>query len=158
MKKWFKYWPYALNIILFLTLVSILKKEEPKLADLSIYTQQDIDKAFGVKSGMSFDEVKDILGIPVKKEISGDVEEWHYCRTGSDVDEYVAIKFESGKVYILEQYTVSYLDIIFHHTSTPSAETIKASGMGDCKLTIRWGSYGEKKPNQKTQPTSVNAG
>ncbi len=145
-------------MILAIALVSILNSEEPKPVDFSVYTQQDIDKAFQIKYGMSFEDVQEIVGIPVKKEILGSVEEWHYCRTGNDIDEYVAIKFNDGKVSELEQYTVSYLDIIFHHTSTPSEELIKASGLGDCKLTIRWGSYGEKTPNKKMQSTPIVPG
>ncbi len=152
MKKWIKRWPYIVIIILITILVITFKSDKSEPVDLSEYTQQNIDKAFDVKSGMSYDEVLNIIGIPVKKEILGPNEEWHYCRTGEEVDEYIAVNFSDGKVSELKQYTVSYLDIIFHYTSSPSEGLIKASSMGDCKLTIKWGTYEKKQSNKIQSP------
>jgi outer membrane protein assembly factor BamE (lipoprotein component of BamABCDE complex) len=144
-----KYWSPILNVILVITLVWCLFRNtdpEPKL--LSSYTQQEIDKAAKIRPGMSADEIVKIMGEPVKREFVGGKEEWHYCRTGESVDEYVAIRLEEGGVSEMEQYTVTYLDILFHHTLTPSEEVIAATGLGDCKLKVRWGTYGQKVPQR----------
>ncbi len=132
---------YAVNAILVILVIVLIFSEDNKPIDLTLYTQQDLSKSLGVLQGMSIDEVKKIMGLPVKKEITQDNEVWHYCTTGSHVDEYIAIGFSDGKVVKMTPYAVSYLDIIFKHTQTPSVPLIEASGLGDCRLMVGMGSF-----------------
>lgn len=94
------------------------------------------------------------MGAPALKEIRGEIEEFHYCKTGHLVDEYISIKASQGKLVDMSYYVVNWLDVAFHHTPTPNEHLIEIGGMGDCKLTIRWGTYGENAPNKTKQPTS----
>ena len=40
---------------------------------------------------MSKNDVLEILGQPVKSEFNQNVEEWHYCKTGFQADEFVEV-------------------------------------------------------------------
>ena len=132
---------YALNVILVILLLVLAFSEDEKLIDMTVYTQQDLSKSLDIIQGMSFEDVKKQMGEPIKKEIIQDSEIWHYCTTGSHVDEYVAVSFSSGKVVKMSPYAVSYLDVVFKHTETPSKSLIEASGLGDCRLTVGMGSF-----------------
>lgn len=147
-KKAVKYSMLALNVVLMISLVMVLNKEEPKKTDLSIHTQQDLGKAINIRPNMGSGEVKKIMGVPVVIEFSNSEEEWHYCKTGYNVDEYVVVKLSNGKVTDLQNYTVSWLDMVFKHTQTPTEALIESGGLGDCKLTVRWGTYNQKTPNK----------
>jgi hypothetical protein len=158
MKNWFKNnWSYALNAALALVVVFILWPEEDMPADLSKYTQNDLSKASNIKPGMPTVEILKIMGEPALKEIRGEIEEFHYCKTGHLVDEYISIEASQGKVMNMSYYVVNWLDVAFHHTPTPNEHLLEIGGMGDCKLTIRWGTYGEKTPNKSIQPTKASA-
>ena len=63
------------------------------------------------------------------------------------VDEYVAISFMEQKVSAVRYYTVSWLDLAFHYTDQPTEQLIELGGMGDCRLTVRWGTYGQRAPS-----------
>ena len=156
MKNWFKNnWSYALNAALVILVVSLLWPEEKTLVDLSKYTQNDLSEATNIRPGMPTEEILKIMGPPVVKEIQGDVEELHYCKTGHLVDEYISIKTSQGKLVDMSFYVVNWLDVAFHHTPTPNEHLLDIGGMGDCKLTIRWGTYGEETPNKSMQPTAA---
>jgi len=111
-------WPLlasgALNVVLLISLVVAMWKPEPVPVDLSKNTQQDIQKAMTVSYGADVPTVKKLLGEPVVREVAGRREEWHFCKTGSRVDEYVAISFEDQKVVAVDYYNVSWLDVAFH--------------------------------------------
>lgn len=155
MKSWFKSnWSYVLNAALALVVISMLWPEEEKLADLSKYTQNDLSRAADIQPGMPTEEILKIMGQPALKEIRGEIEEYHYCKTGHLVDEYISIKASQGKLLNMSYYVVNWLDVAFHHTPTPNEHLLEIGGMGDCKLTIRWGTYGENAPNKKMQPTA----
>lgn len=142
-----------INVILLLI---VFMEDEPPVTDLSKYTQQDLIKALDVQSGMTVPQVEKLMGKPISKEIINEKEEWHYCKTGSTVDEYVAVTFENGVVTRLTNYNVSWLDMVFHYTKTPTKELINASGLGDCKNTVRWGSYNQMTPSYpKNNPTPI---
>lgn len=136
----------SLNVILLITTLVVWPKNTP-LVDLSKYTQQNLEKASLVQSGMARVDVKKIMGAPILREVENSSEEWHYCKTGTSVDEYVAISFEADKVVKLTNYTVSWLDMAFHYMKAPTKEVVEAGGLGDCKFTARWGSYGQKTPS-----------
>ncbi len=59
------------------------------------YTSQEIQKANSLSHGMSKARVSAVMGPAVKTEFSGVSEEWHYCRTGANADEFVALFFRS---------------------------------------------------------------
>ncbi len=136
----------GLNVILLITILVVWPKNKPPV-DLSKYTQQNLEKASLVQSGMPRADVQKVMGTPILREVDNSSEEWHYCKTGSSVDEYVAISFEADKVVMLTNYTVSWLDMAFHYMKAPTKEVIEAGGLGDCKLTARWGSYGQETPS-----------
>lgn len=149
MKKWFiNNWSYALNVVLVLVIALIMRPEEKIPADLSKYTQNDLSKARNIQPGMSKEEILKIMGQPALKEIYGESEEFHYCTTGHLVDEYIAVTTQNGKVVNMTYYVVNWLDVAFHHTPTPNEQLLELGGMGDCKLTIRWGTYGKKASNK----------
>lgn len=155
MKKWFKNnWSYALNAVLVLVVIFLLWPEEETLVDLSKYTQNDLGKATDIKPGMPTEEILKIMGAPALKEIQGEIEELHYCKTGHLVDEYISIQTSQGKLVNMSYYVVNWLDVAFHHTATPNEHLLDIGGMGDCKLTIRWGTYAEKTPNKSMHPTA----
>ena len=108
------------------------------------YTQQDIGRSVSVTAGMSMASVKELLGDPVVKEIAGGREEWHYCRTGKRVDEYVVITFSDQKVGELQYYTVHLLDLLSHYAEQSAKNQIPLGG--DCRLTVRWGTYSQRTP------------
>lgn len=154
MKKWFKHFSIVLNVALLLILIFTLQDDDVEITDLSKYTQNDLTKALDITQGMSITDVLNLMGPPVVKEINSKDEEWHYCKTGYSVDEYISIKIIANKVSNMSFYVVSWLDIIFHYTSSPSEELIEAGGMIDCKLGIRWGTYDQKTPNKSIQHTT----
>lgn len=134
---------YSLNVVLLLILlITWSTSEEDVPLDLSIYTQQDLSKAIDVSEGMAPEAVSKIMGRPIKKELAFGSETWHYCATGSRIDEYVAVRFAEGVVVQIQPYVVSYLDVVFKHTESPSDALVEASGLGDCRLTVGMGNYG----------------
>jgi hypothetical protein len=148
-RKLLKYWPHILNVALLITVIWMVaddKKDEPQPAPTPSHTGQDLDKAVQLKAGIKAEDVEKLMGSPIKKEFVGENEEWHYCRTGNSIDEYVAIRLSKGVVTELEHYSVSYLDTIFRNTLTPPKELVTVIGLGDCKNTVRWGTYGQKVP------------
>jgi hypothetical protein len=156
--KWCLAVSILLNVVLAASLALIRRVNEPapppptavKPAD----TKQNIDKARSVSVGMSGAAVTALLGDPVVREFTDNSEEWHYCRTGENVDEYVAIAFSDQKVTGLQYYTVRWLDLAFHYP-TESEKVVGKTGAGDCRLTVRWGTYGQRTPSY---PGNASAG
>lgn len=146
-RKWLLVASLVGNAALGLTLIVALQKPKPKAVDQAKYTQQDVGKAMAVSAGMSAASVKSLLGEPVVRELSAGREEWHYCRTGTTTDEYVAVSFRNDKVDGLQYYTVSWLDTAFHYVKQPTEKLLEVGGLGDCRLTVRWGTYGQRTPS-----------
>jgi outer membrane protein assembly factor BamE (lipoprotein component of BamABCDE complex) len=143
-------WAIAVSLIVNLILLIWLlftpsKADSPP--DLSKYTQQDIQKAVKVAAGMPKQAVATLLGDPAVKEFSGSSEEWHYCKTGDSVDEYVAILFQDNSVTSLQYYTFNSLDIALHYGEQLKANVYGRGGWGDCRLGVRWGTYNQKTPD-----------
>jgi Zn-dependent protease with chaperone function len=85
-----------------------------------------ISKSEMLKTGMYQETVLQVMGVPITKEFQGDGAEWHYCETGSAMDEFVAVIFEQGALTQLKRYTV----------------TASNSGLtGDCTRNIKRGTY-----------------
>lgn len=143
-------WALALSVFGNLALATWLlatptpSKAPPYHAE---YTQHDLSKASRIIAGMKRIEVAALMGDPAVKEISGSTEEWHYCKTGSEVDEYIAVTFKGDSLSELQYYTVSWLDLVFHYVKQPTEKLIEAGGMGDCRLTVRWGTFNQKTPS-----------
>lgn len=158
MKKWFKNnWSYTLNTVLILIIIFLLWPQKETLVDLSKYTQNDLNKSINITTGMPTEEILKIMGVPALKEIRGDIEEFHYCKTGHLVDEYISIKTSQGKLVDMSYYVVNWLDVAFHHTPTPNEHLLNIGGMGDCKLTIRWGTYEKETPNKSMKSVGSNS-
>ena len=87
----------------------------------AIYTTQNLSKSSKVQAGMSTDEVLKIMGEPVISELDRNVEEWHYCRTGSK-DRFLAMFFVDNKLVAKKYY-------------------LGKSEEGDCSLFVKTGDY-----------------
>lgn len=73
-------------------------------------------------------EVQKIMGTPAKSDFKDNVEEWHYCRTGLEADEFMALFFYDGKLVEKLNYTVTIAD---------------AKATGSCEKFIKMGNYRE---------------
>ena len=92
-------------------------------------THQKVDNAMMLSPGMSKTQVVQVMGSqPAKAEFSGNVEEWHYCSTGSSSDEFVAVFFHDGQVIAMRPYLVTIND---------------AGVSGTCERFVRMGNYRE---------------
>lgn len=145
MNKKFFWVSVVLNGILLVWLISLLILEDEEPVDLSIYTQQDLTSSIKVKAGMSDSELAKLLGDPLIKDIDGKKESWHYCKTGKNVDEYFVVVVQDGLVVSSQFYTVNWLDLIFDYTQEPSEALIKIGGLGDCRFTLKRGTYEPQK-------------
>ena len=86
-----------------------------------MYTTQNLSKSSRVQAGMSTDEVLKIMGEPVISELDRNVEEWHFCRTGSE-DRFLAMFFVDNKLVAKKYY-------------------LGKSEFGDCSLFVKTGDY-----------------
>ncbi len=55
-------------------------------------------------------EVETIMGPAVKSDFKQNFEEWHYCKTGMNSDEFLALFFYEGKLVEKLNYTVTLAD------------------------------------------------
>ncbi len=87
---------------------------------------QDLSHTGEIREGMTPDEVLVIMGEPIISELKNNVEEWHYCRTGSmrtlQKDTFVALYFLDNKLIAKEHY-------------------ITIEGYGSCENFIKTGDY-----------------
>lgn len=84
-------------------------------------------QSYALEPGMSKKEVLSIMGEPAKSDFDRNIEEWHYCSTGFDSDEYIALYFLDGKLLTKTNYTVTISDT---NGST-----------GNCRKFIKMGNY-----------------
>ena len=85
------------------------------------YTTQNLSKSSRVQAGMSTDEVLKIMGEPVISELDRNVEEWHFCRTGSE-DRFLAMFFVDSRLIAKKYY-------------------LGKDEEGDCSLFVKTGDY-----------------
>ena len=90
-------------------------------ADKLSLTSHKLSLSSKVKAGMTTDEVIDIMGEPVISELDRNVEEWHFCRTGSE-DRFLAMFFVDNKLVAKKYY-------------------LGKSEFGDCSLFVKTGDY-----------------
>ena len=87
---------------------------------------QDLSHTGEIRAGMTPDEVMAIMGEPIISELKNNVEEWHYCRTGSlqqlQKDTFVALYFLENKLIAKEYY-------------------VAIEGYGSCENFIKTGDY-----------------
>jgi hypothetical protein len=155
------YWALVASAVLNIGFgVLLLTRRDSPPASLPApiqYTQHDLERAREVTAGMHRTEVKTLLGEPAAKEFSLESEEWHYCRTGKSVDEYIAVKFQREKVAALQYYTVTVFDLAMHYGEGLSSNVLSRGGFGDCRLTVRWGTYNRKEPDTRVQQVVATA-
>ena len=60
-----------------------------------------------VRNGASREEVLQALGAPQRRETKGTKEAWHFCRTGTSVDQFVAVVFDGGRAVGTRNYQVT---------------------------------------------------
>ena len=74
-------------------------------------------------------EVETIMGRPIKSDFRQNVEEWHYCKTGTGSDEFLALFLYEEKLVEKLNYTVTLAD---------------TKGVtGSCEKFIKMGNYRE---------------
>lgn len=84
-------------------------------------------QAYRLEPGMTKSQVIEIMGEPSKSDFDRNVEEWHYCSTGLDSDEYIALYFVDGKLLTKTNYTVTISDT--------------NGATGNCRRFIKMGNY-----------------
>lgn len=60
-----------------------------------------------LSNGASRAEVLNAMGAPQRRETKGSMEAWHFCRTGTTVDQFIAIVFDGGKAVGTRRYQVT---------------------------------------------------
>jgi hypothetical protein len=91
--------------------------------------QQNLTVSYKLSPGMTKAEVEQIMGPPAKSDFSKNVEEWHYCKTGTSSDEFLALFFYEGKLLEKINYTVTIADA--------------RGATGSCEKFIKMGNYRE---------------
>ena len=97
--------------------------------------RQNLSTAAMLSPGMSKADAIKVMGSPVKTEFSRGVEEWHYCRTGMTVDQFLALFFHDGVLIESRNYTVTMGDA--------------GGSTGSCENFIKMGNYRE--PDRVTE-------
>ena len=64
------------------------------------------NQSFRLSPNMTKEEVLSIMGDPMKSDFDRNVEEWHYCRTQLDSEEFLALYFVDGILLTKTNYTV----------------------------------------------------
>ena len=85
------------------------------------FATQDLSLAAKIRAGMTTDEVIEIMGEPIISELDRNVEEWHYCSTGSQ-DRFLAMFFVDSRLIAKKYYLGKDED-------------------GDCSLFVKTGDY-----------------
>ena len=101
------------------------KKPEPITSEQSPFAQVEL-----LRVGMSIETVKYLMGDPVDAEFAGGDSEWHYCITGSQMDQFIAVTFKEEKLDSLQKYTVTQTDGALE---------------GSCKLNLKRGTYSRRR-------------
>jgi hypothetical protein len=140
--QWVLWGSISLNVILIFTFIFSSNSEEAITIPLTERTQQKIENSIDVQIGMSVEQLLKTMGKPIKRDAEKNIEEWYYCRTGTNVDEFVQISITAKKVIKLNNYVVSGID---------------TNGLiGDCELFIKY--YTRlKTPNKSSNSDIVNA-
>ena len=87
------------------------------------WTTQDLYLSAKIRAGMTTDEVLAIMGDPIFSELDMNVEEWHYCTTGSaHGDSFVALFFVDNQIIAKKQYNAD-------------------EGLGSCENFVKMGDY-----------------
>ncbi|MEX1013577.1 MAG: outer membrane protein assembly factor BamE [Candidatus Paceibacterota bacterium] len=73
-------------------------------------TQQNLAVSYKLNPGMDKDEVHSIMGAPIKSDFYKNVEEWHYCKTGMNSDQFLALFFHEGELIAKKNYAVTLND------------------------------------------------
>jgi len=92
--------------------------------------RQPIARATGLRTGMSASEVTSFMGgAPAVSDVSGRIQEWHYCSTGFGSDRMVAIFLVDGHLFETVNYSVTLADT--------------GGATGSCERFVKMGGYRE---------------
>ena len=91
--------------------------------------QQNLAVSYRLSPGMTKAEVEQIMGPPAKSDFSENVEEWHYCKTGTNSDEFLALFFYEDELLEKVNYVVTLADT--------------RGATGSCEKFIKMGNYRE---------------
>ncbi|MFZ6052554.1 outer membrane protein assembly factor BamE domain-containing protein [Halocola ammonii] len=91
--------------------------------------QQNLSASHLLSPGMTKAEVQQIMGPPAKSDFSQNIEEWHYCKTGMNSDEFLALFFFEGELIEKMNYAVTISDT--------------RGATGSCEKFIKMGNYRE---------------
>jgi len=80
------------------------------LFELKVAHSQNLKKADDLRPNLTEEEVTKIMGKPKKVDFYKNVVEYHYCRTGFESDQFVALFFIDGKLAEKRSYTVTIQD------------------------------------------------
>lgn len=119
MKRFFRY----INKYNFITSLTII------ITFTACGIQQNLSVSNKLNEGMTKSEVEEIMGAPVKSDFFKNIEEWHYCKTGMSVDEFIAVFFYEGKLIAKKNYSVTSADV--------------NGAFGSCEKFIKLGNYKE---------------
>ena len=95
----------------------------------NLTVQQDLSISYKLSEGMTKAEVEAIMGAPIKSDFYKNIDEWFYCKTGSGLDEQLALFFHEGKLIAKKNYTVTIADA--------------GGAIGSCEKFIKMGNYRE---------------
>lgn len=95
----------------------------------NLTVQQDLSISYKLSEGMTKAEVEAIMGAPIKSDFYKNIDEWFYCKTGSGLDEQLALFFHEGKLIAKKNYTVTIADA--------------GGATGSCEKFIKMGNYRE---------------
>ena len=89
--------------------------------------QQRVKKSVFLKPNMSRKNVLSIMKVPIKIEFIKNTEEWHYCRSGTEKDDFVTLFFNEDGLIAKTHYMV----------------TVDEEAFGSCENFIKQGNYEE---------------
>ena len=87
-----------------------------------ILFSQNLGYAHKVKRGMTHDQARAIMGEPALTASIDAVEEWRYCDSRANTDEFVVLYFHVGRVVDKASYTI-----------LNPAPNVSDDRMGDCR-------------------------
>lgn len=76
-----------------------------RLSEINPFEKIDL-----VRVGMRHEAVEYLIGHPMLTDSIDGLVEWHYCETGTQSDEFIAVAFEGQTVVFVQRYSVTMAD------------------------------------------------
>ena len=99
------------KLVFFLVCSFLISCGSAGSANINLEQNNAFIKNYLVSEGMTKQRVIEIMGNPAASEFSEGVEEFHYCATGYNADDFVAFFFKNGKVVSKTTYNVTLADL-----------------------------------------------